>query len=104
VLEFAVAAVRWYRKGKLSHSVASVIKPFSLSFKPLVDELAERARLVDRLASAAMKAELRDMHLVIREMHAGQRGMSEEMRRLQEQLAGIMLGVSLLPALFITTG
>lgn len=65
IIEFALMAIKWYKKGKLSHSFTAIIKPFSLGFKPIVEEIAERSKHVDELASAAVKAEIRDLHVNI---------------------------------------
>lgn len=63
ILEFFVLSIQWYKKGKVMHSIASIAKPFSLSFKPIIEEITERSRRVDELASAASKAEIRDLHI-----------------------------------------
>lgn len=63
VLEFFVMAIQYYKKGKLMHSISSIVRPFKLSFKPIIDEITERSIRVDELASAASKAEIRDLHL-----------------------------------------
>ncbi|TDZ26513.1 hypothetical protein Cob_v001431 [Colletotrichum orbiculare MAFF 240422] len=63
ILEFTLMAIKFYKKGKLSHSILSVIKPFSLSFQPIIEEITERSRRVDQLASALSKAELRDLRI-----------------------------------------
>ena len=57
IIEFCIMAIKWYKKNKFMHSIASVVKPFSLGFKPILDEMTERSRRVDELASAASKAE-----------------------------------------------
>jgi len=64
ILEFFLKAIQWYRQGKLMHSLSSIANPFKISFKPLVAEIAERSRRVDELANAALKAEMRDHHLL----------------------------------------
>src|SRR5271170_1194293 len=63
VIRFIQFAVRWYKKGKVAHSVASILQPFQISCKSIVEDIAECSRRVDSLASAASKAELRDLHI-----------------------------------------
>ncbi|KAI0021358.1 hypothetical protein F4780DRAFT_770257 [Xylariomycetidae sp. FL0641] len=63
IIDFAILAIKWYKKGKLKHSISAIAKPFGLSFKPILEEITERSRRVDELASAASKAEIRDLHL-----------------------------------------
>ncbi|KAF6838383.1 hypothetical protein CPLU01_02495 [Colletotrichum plurivorum] len=66
IIEFFLMAIRWYKRGRLSHSIRSIVEPFSLGFKPIIDEITERSRRVDELANAASKAELRDLHVSVR--------------------------------------
>jgi hypothetical protein len=85
MLEFSIVAIKWYKKGKLMHSISSVIKPFSLSFKSIIEELSERSRRVDELASAAAKAEIRDLHVNIH-------GLNERIHQLTELVVGEFRG------------
>ncbi|EQB44440.1 hypothetical protein CGLO_16817 [Colletotrichum gloeosporioides Cg-14] len=48
ILEFSVMAIRFYKKGKLSHAIASVVKPFSLTFKPIIEEIRESSLRVNQ--------------------------------------------------------
>ena len=64
ILQFVIKAIEWYKKGKVMHSISAIIRPFSLSFKPILEEMIELSRRVDELASAASKAEIRDLHLI----------------------------------------
>jgi LytS/YehU family sensor histidine kinase len=63
VLYFVKDAVKWYKKGKLAHSISSVWKPYELGFKTIVEEISEASRRVDQEASAASKAEIRELHI-----------------------------------------
>lgn len=65
IIEFIMMAVKWYKKGKLAHSFTAITKPFNLGFKPIIEDITERSRRIDELASAASKAELRDLHISI---------------------------------------
>ncbi|KAK0120267.1 hypothetical protein ONS95_011673 [Cadophora gregata] len=67
VMKFLRTAIVWYKKGKVYHAIGSVINPWALSFKENVQEIDEQSRMIDRLASTASKAELRDMHHEIAE-------------------------------------
>jgi hypothetical protein len=81
ILEFSVMAIKWYKKGRLMHSLSSVIKPFSLSFKSIVDEMTELSRRVDELANAAAKAEIRDLHVSVH-------GLNQRIHQLTEIMVG----------------
>ncbi|KAK1727012.1 uncharacterized protein BDZ83DRAFT_613944 [Colletotrichum acutatum] len=85
IIEFALMAIKWYKKGKLSHSFTAIIKPFSLGFKPIVEEIAERSKHVDELASAAVKAEIRDLHVNIHRQNKTILQLTEMVSFMQQQ-------------------
>ncbi|CAI0648746.1 unnamed protein product [Colletotrichum noveboracense] len=89
ILEFSVMAIRFYKKGKLSHAIASVVKPFSLTFKPIIEEIRQRSLRVDELANALCKAEMRDLHVKIH-------GLSHSVARLTEMMAQQHLNLDVL--------
>jgi hypothetical protein len=68
VLYFVQDAVKWYKKGKLAHSVSAVFKPYSLGFKTIVEEISEASRRVDQEASAASRAEIRELHIKLQQL------------------------------------
>ncbi|KAK8022040.1 hypothetical protein PG993_012807 [Apiospora rasikravindrae] len=76
IIEFSLMAVRWFKKGKIMHSVAAIVHPFKLSFGPVIEEISELSRRVDEEANAASKAEIRDQHAKI---HGLERRMSQLM-------------------------
>lgn len=71
IIEFSIRAIRWYKKSKLKHCISSIVKPFSLSFKDIIDDISERSRRVDELASAAAKAEIRDLRINVHHLTQG---------------------------------
>ncbi|KAF4462916.1 Nacht domain [Fusarium albosuccineum] len=77
IIEFSIAAIKWYKKNKFMHAILSIIKPFSLSFKDIIDEVSDWSRRVDKLASAAAKAEIRGLHV---DVH----GLRERIHQLTE--------------------
>ena len=81
IIQFVIKSIEWYKKGKLMHSISAIIKPFSLSFKPIIEEMAELSRRVDELANAASKAEIRDLHITIH-------GLNQTIVQLTEMVAG----------------
>lgn len=68
IIEFIIKAIKWCKKGKLRHALTAITHPFELKFKSITDEITLRSRRVDELASAASKAEIRDLHLKIHGM------------------------------------
>ncbi|KAF5966874.1 Nacht domain-containing protein [Fusarium bulbicola] len=69
IIEFSITAIRWYKKNSFRRVISSIISPFSISFKDIIDEISERSRTVDQLADAANKAETRDVHTDIDGLH-----------------------------------
>ncbi|KAI9781875.1 MAG: hypothetical protein M1839_005669 [Geoglossum umbratile] len=65
VIEFFRRAMNWYAEGKIKHVISSIIRPYALRFKDLVEEMENCSRNVDQLAVAAAQAEQRDMHLLL---------------------------------------
>ncbi|OBR14149.1 Nacht domain protein [Colletotrichum higginsianum IMI 349063] len=105
IIEFIMMAVKWYKKGKLAHSLTAITKPFNLGFKPIIEDITERSRRIDELASAASKAELRDLHISIHGLNKtivqltemSLLGLKEEHRQMftNGQLEGIRTSVLL---------
>lgn len=67
IMYFVRDAVKWYKKGKFAHSVSAVLKPYGLGYKDIVEEISEASRRVDQEASAASKAEIRDLHIKLQQ-------------------------------------
>ncbi|KAI0876417.1 hypothetical protein GGS24DRAFT_513777 [Hypoxylon argillaceum] len=87
IVEFSVLAIKWYKKGRFSHSISALTKPFSLKYKPLLDDITDRSRRVDQLANAASKAEIRDLHIQVVGLDKRFIQMTEIMAAQQQQLA-----------------
>lgn len=68
IITFIQFAVRWYRKGKLAHSLASILKPFQIKGRPIMEEISECSKTVERLAMSANRAETRVLHQEVREL------------------------------------
>ncbi|KAL3423911.1 hypothetical protein PVAG01_05658 [Phlyctema vagabunda] len=62
IMGFVQEAVKWYKKGKVSHAVTAIFKPYDLGFKGIVEDISEASRRIDQEASAASKAEIRDLN------------------------------------------
>ena len=67
IMKFLRKATLWYNKNKFSHAIGSIFKPWTLSWKEIIQKIGEQSRRIERLASIASKAELRDMHNKISE-------------------------------------
>jgi hypothetical protein len=65
-------AVGWYKQGRVRHALSAIANPFSLTYQDIVDNICEASRNVDNLASAAARAEQRDMHIQIQQLARGE--------------------------------
>jgi len=70
IIKFIEYSIRWFKQGKLKHSIGAIWKPFQMTGKEAAENVAESSRRVDMLASAASKAELRELHLKVIELTA----------------------------------
>ena len=68
IIKFVQFAVRWYQKGKIAHGVASILKPFQISGKEIVEEIVECSTRVEQLAMSAHRAETRGSRLKMSEL------------------------------------
>ena len=62
IIKFVIKALNWYKESKLQHALHSVYRPYSISFKDIVHEIAECTRRVYELANSVHMAETRDIN------------------------------------------
>lgn len=84
ILKFIVQAIKWYKQGKFVHTFGAIVKPWALSFKDILDDIAAQSRYIDELSSTGSKAELRDTHLDIIKTRAEIREARIEIRGLAD--------------------
>ena len=82
IIKFVQSAISYYKKSRLSKSITAIVKPFPLSFKEIVDEIAECSKRADELANSASKAELRDLRIEARNLRAEVRDLRLQVREL----------------------
>lgn len=68
ILHFVKEAISWYKKGKFAHSVSSILKPYELNFKTVIEDISKASRQVDEESAAACRAEIRALHLKIQHL------------------------------------
>src|SRR5258708_6653080 len=68
ILRFFVQALKLYKKNRFSRAISSIASPWGIASKDIVEEIDEASRRVDALASAASRAEIRDLHILIRDL------------------------------------
>jgi hypothetical protein len=94
IIRLLQRAAGWYSEGKLKHFASSIWRPYDLSFKDLIEEIAYSSRTVDKLASTASQLELREMHtaftasqLQLREVRTEQRELCNSILDLRRYVA-----------------
>ncbi|KAH8747459.1 hypothetical protein F5883DRAFT_509694 [Diaporthe sp. PMI_573] len=85
IMQFVVKAIKWCKKGKARHAIYAIAHPFELKFKIIIDEITRRSRGVDELANAATKAEIRDLHFTVHQMHKSITHLTEMVAYQQQQ-------------------
>lgn len=68
IIEFVQLAIKYYKSGRFSKSLAAITNPFNLKYKPVLDDIRESSRRIDELANVAHKAEFRDLHIEVKQL------------------------------------
>lgn len=91
IMEFVVKAIKWCKKGKAMHAIAAIAHPFELKFKSIIEEITRRSRVVDEVANAASKAEIRGLTLEVHQLHKSVARLTEMMAcELKRQANGFL--------------
>lgn len=65
ILKFLLRAVKWYQMSPAGRAFSAIRKPFDLDLKDIVEQVWLCSERIEKIASTASKAELRDVHLKI---------------------------------------
>lgn len=95
VIKFVIKALNWYKESKIQHALHSIYKPYSISFKDIVHEIAECTRRVYELANTVHMAETRDINDKISFLIENSTRQSNTITNLQGQVSQILLGMCL---------
>ncbi|KAM0302189.1 hypothetical protein ACHAO8_011597 [Botrytis cinerea] len=68
IIKFFHRAMCWYKQSKFKHIISSFTRPVALRYKDLISDILEHSGRVDKLASTSAHAELRDVHLQLKEL------------------------------------
>ncbi|ORX99892.1 hypothetical protein BCR34DRAFT_606474 [Clohesyomyces aquaticus] len=88
VMEFMLETIKWYRQGKIGHAWAAISRPWSIGLKEHAVVIGEQARRVDKIASLAMKAEVRDTRIQVLEMQELLKSSQQQIYELSEVMKG----------------
>jgi hypothetical protein len=86
ILLFFQSALKWYNAHPFERAVRSIIKPYDLEYKETVEQIELCAQNVNDIASAANRAEMRDMHLTIQEMQREMQSLDQKLLEMQLEL------------------
>lgn len=59
IIKFAQRAASWYKESKAKHLMNAILRPYSLYFQDIVDDVADVSIKIDRLALSMAMTELR---------------------------------------------
>ncbi|ETS76760.1 hypothetical protein PFICI_12147 [Pestalotiopsis fici W106-1] len=65
IIKFLQDASKWYLRSPAGRALSSICSPFEVRLKETLEKINECSRHVDQIASAAARAELRDVHIKI---------------------------------------
>lgn len=86
IILFLQKAVKWYTMGAARRAVSSLFKPYSLSYKETVDQIKICTESVDAIASAALRAEARDINITVEEQGERLKETDKTLHDMQNQL------------------
>lgn len=87
ILLFTSQAIRWYKKGKLSHAIGAIARPWALNWKENVDGISELSRRIESLARIAAQAELRDTRLEVKSLRSEVKEMAHASKEAHESIS-----------------
>jgi hypothetical protein len=86
IILFFQQAVRWYNRSSAGRAFSSIFKPYELEYEDTIEQIKLCAEAISDMASAASRAEVRDMHITIQLMR-------REMQRRDQKLTEMQLQV-----------
>ncbi|CAO2651418.1 Nn.00g039880.m01.CDS01 [Neocucurbitaria sp. VM-36] len=69
IILFFQEALKWYNRGPAGRAFASIFKPFELHYEETVKSIQACTQKIEDIASAASRAELRDINLLTTLLH-----------------------------------
>lgn len=62
---FFQQSMRWYNRSSVGRGFSAILKPYELEYEDIVEQIKLCAKAINDIASAASRAEVRDMHITI---------------------------------------
>jgi hypothetical protein len=89
IILFFQQALKWYSMSSAGRAISAIFKPFELDYKDTVEEIKLCSQTVNNIASAANRAELRDLHDIIKAQCKQDYERDKKLQQMQMQLKGL---------------
>ncbi|KAK1759720.1 hypothetical protein QBC47DRAFT_114843 [Echria macrotheca] len=84
ILLFLRQAVKWFSRNSATRAISAIISPFEIKYKGLIDGIRNCAEAINGEADAATKAEIRGIHVEVRQNTEGIMRLDEAIARNHE--------------------
>jgi hypothetical protein len=93
IILFLQQAIKWYNMGPAGRFISSVFKPYNLDYKETVEQIKLYAETVDGIATAASRAEIRDIHIIIQMREEERQRRDAKLHEMQLELREMQLKI-----------
>jgi hypothetical protein len=93
VMKFLLRAVKWYQMGPAGRAFTAIRKPFDLDLKDIVEQVRLCSERIEKIASTASKAELRDVHLKVSGMQDNSRNTDVKISDMQGHMGDMRAAI-----------
>lgn len=83
ILKFFVSVIPWYKHRSATRLLLSIVSPFDVIYRDTLQQVKNAAETINSLASHANRAELRDVHGVVRDVRGGVDDIDLRLQRLE---------------------
>jgi hypothetical protein len=84
IILFFQQAVKWYNRSSIGRAFSAVVKPPELEYQETTQQIRFWAESVSDIASAAGRAELRDVHITLQLQHRKLLQMQEQWEHMKK--------------------
>jgi len=91
ILEFCQRALKWYSAGRLKHALSAIVRPYTLTFQDLVENIKEVTRKTKYLALSMSMVEIRQARIELEQARREQQTTSQLIMELKRALEGLYI-------------
>lgn len=102
IMRFCRKAVKWYTRHPLKRAFSSILHPYALSYKNIVEQIRYCSATLKDRSNTAMGAELRDVHISVQTQGARLEGFAAAMIDMQTKLGSVVDFKDMLTAIYTT--